>query len=177
MNPDQERLIEDHVLIVQAIAGNMARERFLSWHDTEEMVDDARLALVQIALSYDPETGIPFEAYLRSQLGRRMIDALRKRTGARYPGPAQTRNAAVPVADWEATMPPASLAYVEPGFGEVELRDQVLRRMHTLTVKERDAFLMYVDGFGRDDIADVLEVSISRVSQLVIRAREKLFHD
>lgn len=175
MTPEQTKLVEDHVVLVQRMAGSMARDRHLSWQDAEDMVDDARMALVQLALSYDGSSGIPFEPYLRQNLARRILDGFRQRTGARYPGQAAVANAAL-VEDWNV-MPPNTLAFIETGYGEIEMRDMVLRRMADLTDKERDAFLMYVDGLERSDVADILAVSVSRVSQLVIRAREKLFRD
>jgi RNA polymerase sigma-70 factor (ECF subfamily) len=62
------------------------------------------------------------------------------------------------------------------GFvARADLRNDLQRVLHQLSVEQREAFVMhYVDGLPYDAMAEILDVSISAVKMRTLRARETM---
>lgn len=77
----------------------------LSWpqHDREDTLQEARIALYQAMLAFDPDRGTSLSTFIRLVVQRQLASRFRYHT-------RQARHARVPVLSWDARLPPS-----EPG--------------------------------------------------------------
>lgn len=74
--PPQARRVEQHLHLVDQEASRLTRQ--LGFLDRDELVGIGQEALVNIALRFQPERGIPFGAYARPRIRWAIKDQLRR---------------------------------------------------------------------------------------------------
>lgn len=70
-----------HVDRVELVARALARTKIGSLAGVEELLSEAQVVLWQLALAWDPDQGVPFNAYLSMHTRHRLIDYLRRTYG------------------------------------------------------------------------------------------------
>lgn len=77
-----------HIEIAETVARKVARTRSGQLAGPDELISQAMVSLWELALSFDEERGVPFNAYLWGNLQNRLIDWLRSEYGrAPYTSP------------------------------------------------------------------------------------------
>lgn len=79
--PAQERLVRDHVPLVHHVV-NDVRARIPKHVPAADLESAAMFALYQAARTFDPERGVPFDAWARQRMRGALLDELRSRDWA-----------------------------------------------------------------------------------------------
>jgi RNA polymerase sigma factor for flagellar operon FliA len=74
----RNRLVEAHVYLVGEIARGIAKTTAGKGPELEDLSADGVVGLLEAAESFEPERGIPFEAYARWRIGGAIRDGIRK---------------------------------------------------------------------------------------------------
>lgn len=77
LSPEQQRLVESHLHVIEQSAGKLA-SRAARVFSREDLRGFGHEGLVQAAQTFDPSTGVPFEAFARYRVEGAMFDALRR---------------------------------------------------------------------------------------------------
>ena len=75
-----EQIIEEHIPVAQSIAAHF----FLSEDETEDLVQEGLLILCKVIGKYSVDFGANFSTFAYACMRHAMIDAVRKRRGAKY---------------------------------------------------------------------------------------------
>jgi RNA polymerase sigma factor FliA len=73
---ERNRLVIEHVGLVKAIASRLA-QRLPATVEVSDLVGVGVVGLIEAAQRYEPQTGVPFDAFARQRLRGAMLDALR----------------------------------------------------------------------------------------------------
>lgn len=159
-----EQIIEEHIPVAQSIAAHF----FLSEDETEDLVQEGLLILCKVIGKYSVDFGANFSTFAYACMRHAMIDAVRKRRGAKY----SALNNFVPIFE----------LYKEASPDNVE--DEVIRRENRkefllkisgkLSSLEFKAIVMSLDGLSVSDISAALGKSPKSVSNALARANIKL---
>ncbi len=130
----------------------------------EDCFSEGLLALIKSVDDFMPSLGVPFAAYARIRIKGAMLDLLRQQ--ARYP-----KN--------EDDAGLSKLISMSAAKGEQEVSQEMLAEIliaaTRLGGKERAVIeQLYIEGRSREEIADSLGVSPSRVSQIHARALKRI---
>lgn len=143
----------------------------MPWSDVEELIQWGVVALLECRERFDPSRGRPFAAYAKKRIRGAMLDSLRRegnqsRRVARSPG-LVTDNT---VGEFSASDNPLNMLL------EQAEQSSVVRAVAQLTQRQQLVLqLFYVEGLNNREIAQVLEVSQSYVSQTRRRSLDLLF--
>ncbi len=144
----------------------------------EEIESYGVLGLYKAAAKYDPKRNVPFWSYAHDIVLGSMLDALRKMDWVDRRTRARIRRGEEPELRERFRFvkePVDQHKNPEEMLLEAERRRLVLRAIHKLRAKERlVVYLYYADERLQRDIGMTLRVTEGRVSQLLLRARNKL---
>lgn len=76
LSPEAAKLVEDHLCLIPALTASIA-SHYPRHADREELAQAAALGLVEAALRYDPERGVPFECWASTRVRGAVVDAVR----------------------------------------------------------------------------------------------------
>ncbi|MBQ5754467.1 MAG: sigma-70 family RNA polymerase sigma factor [Oscillospiraceae bacterium] len=133
--------------------------------EKEDLVQEGLIGLMQAVGSFAPGKGAQFETYTASCIRNAQFSAVRAAQRKKH-GPLNT---SVPLSEEQATPGPEEFAIQQE---ELELWHQRFRSR--LSVRERQAMTLFMDGLSTQQIADVLGCSRKAVESALARARSKL---
>ena len=76
LSREQAELVEKHMCLIPALTSSIA-SHYPRHADRDELTQAAALGLVEAALRYDPERGVPFECWATARMRGAVIDAVR----------------------------------------------------------------------------------------------------
>lgn len=76
LTPEAAKLVEAHLSLIPALTAGMAAH-YPRHADREELAQAAALGLVEAALRFDPERGVPFERWAVTRIRGAVVDAIR----------------------------------------------------------------------------------------------------
>lgn len=129
----------------------------------EDCFSEGLLALIKSVDDFKPALGVPFAAYARIRVKGAMLDLLRGHSRNRRNDDAADLNRLFAIASTGGD------AFSQEMFAEI------LRASARLDGKERKVIeSLYIEGKTRDETADQIGVSPSRISQLHARALKRI---
>lgn len=131
----------------------------------DDHVGDALLALCMLADEWDPNRGIPVESWVMSHLAHRMNDIARER----IPGLRFRRHLI------ESAHDPHAAIFAEIRHSQ-SVEDVTTVTIDTLVADDRERFIIEClkDGMYHREIATALNISKTRVRQLIDRVGERV---
>jgi RNA polymerase sigma factor for flagellar operon FliA len=76
LSPEASRLVEEHMALIPALTASIA-SHYPRHADREELAQAAALGLVEAAIRFDPERGVPFDRWASTRVRGAVIDAVR----------------------------------------------------------------------------------------------------
>ncbi|MFP4687738.1 MAG: sigma-70 family RNA polymerase sigma factor [bacterium] len=161
-----ERLIEEYEPLLRTIVSDY----YVPGVDFDDLLQEARLALVSAYQSYNREKGVPFASYCAVCVRRQMLDCLRDQKRKKH----EVLNKADSIDDYdrfgvsddshpeEELLASETIAYLRNIF------------QHSLTSLEKKVLLAYLEGKSYADIAAKLGKSEKAIDNALHRARRKL---
>jgi len=169
--PERDRLIEDHLPLVRAIA----RRQRGRGEPLEDLVQVGALALVRAAERYDADRGVPFAAYAIPVVSGEIRRHIRDRGATiRVPRREQEAGARLLSVSLGAVAERPSLAAEEELY-RCEERTVLGDAVRRLSARERALLgLRFGADLSQDEIAGVLHISQSQASRGLAAALRKL---
>lgn len=157
-----ETMIRRYFRLVTACAHSF----FLVGAEQSDLVQEGLIGLLAAIRSYDPEQELPFPAYARLCIRRRMISAVRS-ANAEKNGPL---NDAVPLAfDGGAVGSDPEAAYL----GKEQTEDLLAELNTRLSKLEREVLRLYLEGWSAREIAERLQKPVKSADNAIQRIRAK----
>lgn len=147
---------------------SIARRFFLSGGETEDLVQEGMCGLY-FAVGGFKESGASFSSYAYSCIRNRIVDAVKKNSGAKY----SALNNFLPIDAGEEIY--VSGENPEEKIIGIENRRELLHKMSKiLSSLEFKALVMYTDGMTLAEISSALDKSAKSVDNALTRAKYKL---
>jgi RNA polymerase sigma factor for flagellar operon FliA len=171
-------LIEQFVPLVLVIARGM-RVASGSLMDADDVRSAATLGLIDAVDRYDPERGVPFEAYAAQRIRGAVIDEVRRIGDRRRAEDAETAVRTVSLDeltedDWQRV--PAALSDdLDLPFEREDLRARVQRALSTLPARQREVLARYyAEALTLREAGRRMGISEARACQLHGKAIQNL---
>ena len=171
-------LIEQFVPLVQVIARGM-RVASGSLMDADDVRSAATLGLIDAVDRYDPDRGVPFEAYAAQRIRGAVIDEVRRIGDRRRAEDAETAVRTVSLDeltedDWQRV--PAALSDdLDVPFEREDLRTRVQRALATLPARQREVLARYyAESLTLREAGRRMGISEARACQLHGKAIQNL---
>ncbi len=148
---------------------SIARRFFLSGGETEDLVQEGMCGLYSAVSGYT-QGGTPFSAYAYSCIRNRILDAVKKNSGAKH----SALNNFLPIVEVGEQL------FLSPDTPEDELikredRKELLHKMSKiLSSLEFKTVVMYTDGMTMSEISSALDKSVKSIDNALTRAKHKL---
>lgn len=168
-----EQLIHRYTRLVKTCA----RPYFLAGADGEDLLQEGMIGLLGAIQAFDPERGVPFEAFARLCVTRRIYSAVRSAAAHRNDPLNQFIPIEKPLFDdnaeprpqvTEPTSDPESLV-----IGMEEQRERLDRLLGLLSVFEAKVLTLFLDGLSYEEMATALGKPIKSVDNAIQRIRRK----
>ena len=181
----QVELIETHYWMVEWVSGKIWPSFWIG--DPHQTESDAQWGLFQAAKSFDPHRGISFRTHAYNRMRGSILDGVRETRGRRGPaysvlyGSAESTSATMP-GDTTQTLldtiidPSPSVEAQVTGEHDLTMRDTIDEFGQSLLPVEREILELRVKGLLVEEIADMIGVTGTRISQRLSKAIGKLRH-
>lgn len=176
LTAEQTSLVVEHI----ELANHAARWAHFRWPatDRDDLLSWANEGLMSAAQSWDPDGGMTFVGWARTQIRRRMTDSWRLSTRR-----GRTAGKSFPfdhtALDEQRVDIIRAAASVELGYERIEERSQAASTVAGLALSERERYIVVELGSGvsLQEIGDALGVSESRVCQIRKEIYDRLVGD
>lgn len=171
-----ERLLERY----EGTIAFLCSRYFLPCGDSADLLQEARLALIEAAEKYRSDRGASFQTYAELVIERKVMTAVRTANRIKHRSANEALSLAAPAGDEDGD---ATLADALPGPNYEDPAEQVIAhealhgyvvRSLRLTDLERKAVAGQLNGESYDDTASALGASPKTVDNALQRARRKL---
>ena len=160
------QLIEDYEPLLRTIASDYD----IPGVDFDDLLQEARQALVKAHKAYDPTRGVPFPAFCALCVRRKMQDCLRAQKRKKH----EFLNRADSIDDYECFQSPAN-EHPEWELLASETISSLKKFINRcLTSLEKDVLTAYLAGESYETVAKELQKSEKSVDNALHRARSKL---
>lgn len=154
-----------------------ARPYYIASAEPEDLMQEGMLGLWRAVLSYDSTRGVPFSAYAKACIDRRICSAMR----AAYAQKHEPLNTSVPLEkplfeDSAESHPRTSAIASDPEALVIGMEEQAerLRRLRDLlSVFESQVLSLYLEGLSYDEIAERVHKPRKSVDNAIQRIRRK----
>lgn len=166
----EELLATRYFSVVKACS----RPYFLAGGDGEDLIQEGMLGLLKAVRAFSPERGVPFEAFARMCVMRRIYSAVSEASAAKHePLNRAERIAKTPLFDetvetGQATSDPAHLV-----IGAEEHRERQQKLMSLLSAFEARVLALYLDGCSYEEMAAEVGKPVKSVDNAIQRIRRK----
>lgn len=154
-----------------------ARVYFMAGAEGEDLIQEGMLGLWRAVLTFDAARGVPFEAYARTCIVRRIYSAVRGARALKHEPLNTSLSLAKPLFEDNAeSHPRTSAAFSDPEALVIGMEEQAerLRRLRDLlSVFEAQVLSLYLDGYSYDEIALRLQKPRKSVDNAIQRIRRK----
>ena len=151
-----------------------SRPYFLAGGDCEDLIQEGMLGLLKAVRAYEPERNVPFEAFARMCITRRVYSAVSAASAVKHEPLNHSENIAkTPLFDenTETAHAAADPAYLVIGAEEHRERQQKL--MSLLSAFEARVLALYLDGCSYEEMAAEVGKPVKSVDNAIQRIRRK----
>lgn len=168
-----EQLVHRYSRLVKTCA----RPYFISGADGEDLIQEGMIGLLGAVQSFDAALGVPFEAYARLCVTRKIYSAVRAASAQKHEPLNHSISIEKPLFDdnaeprpqvTEPTSDPESLV-----IGMEEQRERLDRLLGLLSVFEAKVLTLFLDGLSYEEMAQALGKPIKSVDNAIQRIRRK----
>ena len=155
------------ILQLSSMLKRLASRYFIIGGDKEDLLQEAMIGLHKAITSYDPSKNSEFIAYAKTCIHNHIISAINEATAQKH----RPLNASLELeaANQFSYDGPMDLVITR------ETLESVLALMQeTLSKKEKQVLILYLDGLSYKQIASTLQISEKSVSNALCRIRSKL---
>ncbi len=166
----EELLVARYFSVVKACS----RPYFLAGGDGEDLIQEGMLGLLKAVRAFLPERSVPFEAFARMCIMRRIYSAVSAASAAKHEPLNHSENIAqTPLFDenTETAHAVADPAYLVIGAEEHRERQQKLTSL--LSAFEARVLALYLDGCSYEEMAAEVGKPVKSVDNAIQRIRRK----
>ena len=166
----EELLVERYFSVVKACS----RPYFLAGGDGEDPIQEGMLGLLKAVRSFSSERGVPFEAFARMCIMRRIYSAVSAASAAKHEPLNHSESIAkTPLFDenTETAHAAADPAYLV--IGAEEHRERLQKLMSLLSAFEARVLALYLDGCSYEEMAAEVGKPVKSVDNAIQRIRRK----
>lgn len=153
-----------------------ARAYFIAGAESDDLIQEGMLGLWRAVVTFDPARGVPFEAYARTCISRRIYSAVRGAAALKHEPLNQSLPFEKPLFEDNAESHHSPPALSDPEALVISMEEQA-ERLHRLrdllSVFEAQVLSLYLDGFSYDEIAVRLHRPRKSVDNAMQRIRRK----
>lgn len=168
-----ETLVQRYERLVQTCA----RPCFLMGADAEDLLQEGRLGLMQAIREYDAAQNVPFSAYARLCVSRKIFSAIRAAAAHKHDPLNRSMSFERPLLDDLARPPSQAAATVGDPESLVignEERKEMVRRLYALLSEfEAKVLSLYLDGYSYQEMAEMLHRPVKSVDNAIQRIKRK----
>lgn len=153
-----------------------ARAYYLAGAEGEDLIQEGMLGLWRAVITFDPNRGVPFEAYAHTCISRRIYSAVRDARALKHEPLNTSLSLEKPLFEDNAESHSGSAAASNPETLLISMEEQAERLgrlRELLSVFEAQVLSLYLDGFSYDEIAARLSRSRKSVDNAIQRIRHK----
>ncbi|MBP3312520.1 MAG: sigma-70 family RNA polymerase sigma factor [Butyricicoccus sp.] len=153
-----------------------ARAYYLAGAEGDDLIQEGMLGLWRAVISFDPDRGVPFEAYAHTCISRRIYSAVRDARALKHEPLNTSLSLEKPLFEDNAESHSGNAAVSDPEALVISMEEQSerLRRLRELlSVFEAQVLSLYLEGFSYDEIAARLKKSRKSVDNAIQRIRRK----
>lgn len=147
------------------------RDYFLRYVEYEDLMQEARLVMLDAIERYDSEKGMRFSGYYRLMLQHHIYGIIRKENAHRR----KCDRSALSFDELLESSKIAQMAFIDYQTPEhvLALREAYRDYGELLSKFEKEVYLLFIRGLSIKAIADELEVEYIRVKNAIERCRQK----
>lgn len=154
-----------------------ARPYFLDGADGEDLIQEGMIGLLAAVQSFDTARGVPFEAYARLCITRKIFSAVRAAAALKHEPLNHSVSIEKPLFDdnaeprpqvTEPTSDPESLV-----IGMEEQEERITKLLSLLSVFEAKVLKLFLEGLSYEEMAQTLGKPIKSVDNAIQRIRRK----
>ncbi len=153
-----------------------ARAYFIAGAESEDLIQEGMLGLWRAVVTFDPARGVPFEAYARTCISRRIYSAVRDGAAMKHEPLNQSLPFEKPLFEDNAESHHSTPVLSDPEALVISMEEQA-ERLHRLrdllSVFEAQVLSLYLNGFSYDEIAVRLHKPRKSVDNAMQRIRRK----
>lgn len=168
--------VEELVSRYAKLVKSCVRPYYIGSAEGEDLIQEGMLGLWRAVLSFDEGRGVPFEAYARTCIDRRIVSAVRAARAHKHEPLNQSLPLDKPLFEENAESHPRTSAASDPEALVIGMEEQAerLRRLQALlSVFERQVLSLYLDGLSYDEIAARVHKPRKSVDNAIQRIRRK----
>lgn len=168
--------VEELVGRYSKLVKTCVRPYFIASAEGEDLIQEGMLGLWRAVLSFDETRGVPFEAYARTCIDRRIVSAVRAAHAHKHEPLNTSLPLEKPLFEDNAESHPRTSAVSDPEalvIGMEEQADRLHRLQSLLSAFERQVLLLYLDGLSYEEIAQRVHRPQKSVDNAIQRIRRK----
>ena len=155
----------------KGLAFKLARRCFLAYYDTDDMVQEACLALANAVKTYDTNGKRGFFGYAEMCIKNRLNDLIKSETRLKRTDP---NGKAIPIDEDD---PPEEAGTIDPVDTVIDEEAEEIfygKLQKILTQNEFSVLKLYLDGYTYKEIAVMLNTTSKRIDNVVYSAKKKV---
>ena len=157
------------------IVKSCSRPYFLAGGDVEDLIQEGMLGLLKAIRAFRPEQGVPFEAFARMCIVRRIYTAVKAATAAKHEPLNHSKTIAkTPLFDESSDT--AHHAATDPAclvIGREEYREMQQKLTSLLSAFEARVLALYLNGCSYEEMATAVGKPVKSVDNAIQRIRRK----
>ena len=154
-----------------------ARPYFLAGADGEDLIQEGMIGLIRAVREFDSEREVPFEAFARLCVTRKIYSAVRAASASKHEMLNHSISIEKPLFDDNAeSRSPVAEPVSDPEslvIGIEEQKERINRLLSSLSVFEAKVLRLYLDGYSYDEMAVLLKRPFKSVDNAIQRIRRK----
>ena len=166
----------EEVLAVRyfSVVKSCSRPYFLAGGDCEDMIQEGMLGLLKAVRAYEPERNVPFEAFARMCITRRVYSAVSAASAVKHEPLNHSENIAkTPLFDENSKAVHAVSDPVNVVIDMEEYRERQQRLQASLSAFESRVLALYLDGCSYEEMAAEVGKPVKSVDNAIQRIRRK----
>ncbi|MCB6366909.1 sigma-70 family RNA polymerase sigma factor [Intestinibacillus massiliensis] len=172
-NDAMEQLVHRYSRLVKTCA----RPYFLAGADGEDLIQEGMVGLLRAIREYDASKSVPFEAFARLCITRRLYSAVRAAASHKHEMLNHSISIEKPLFDDNAEpRPQVAEPISDPEslvIGMEEHRERLKQLLGSLSIFEAKVLRLYLDGYSYEEMAGRLDKPIKSVDNAIQRIRRK----
>lgn len=166
----EEQLVTRYFGVVKACA----RPYFLAGGDGEDLIQEGMLGLLKAVRAFDVSRGVPFEAFARMCITRRVYTAVSAASAEKHELLNHSENLAkAPLFDENSQAMHAASDPVSFVIGMEEHREMQRKLLSSLSAFEARVLTLYLDGCSYEEMAAEVGKPVKSVDNAIQRIRRK----
>ena len=171
----EEQLVYRYFRLVKAIA----RPYFLVGADEEDLIQEGMFGLLKAIRDYSPQRGVPFEAFARLCVSRRIFSALKAARTSKHEPLNNSVSILQPLFGDNAIASSPGNTDSDPEFAVIrreEYEELVHKLSGLLSAFEAKVLDLYLAGYSYEEMSEILGKEVKSVDNAIQRIRRKAAH-